>query len=195
MFLFSHCNKMMQIGLIHCRRFSVCFPCSLIWFVCIFFFLTFSFTSASSGSLTAWLDIYSSQTLIRPTWPPLVSHHYFPSLSAIFSMPALFQFFPHLLIFSAPLSLFVHHLSVFWKCSLFSFCLYSHCFTTPWAKQVFCSSHSVSLETLFENSDVSFKHVLWGLLNVLPHRANGSLLTHFLCFTIVTCFMNLATCK
>lgn len=119
---------MMQMGLIHCRRFSICFPCSLIWFVCVFFFLlTFSFTSASSGSLTAWLDIYSSQTLIRPTWPPLVSHHYFPSLSAIFSMPALFQFFPHLLIFSAPLSLFVHHLSVFWKCSLFSFSFFFVC--------------------------------------------------------------------
>lgn len=38
MFLFSHCDKMMQIGLIHCRRFSICFPCSLIWFVCVFFF-------------------------------------------------------------------------------------------------------------------------------------------------------------
>lgn len=34
---------MMQMGLIHCRRFSICFPCSLIWFVCVFFFSHFLF--------------------------------------------------------------------------------------------------------------------------------------------------------
>lgn len=118
---------------------------SFIWWGWLggIFILTFPVATASSGPLTAWLDIYSSQTLIRPTWPPLVPHHYFPSLSAIFSAPALIRFFPHLLIFSTPLSLFfVPHLSVFWKCCLFfssllSLC--SHCFTVPRAKQVSCS--------------------------------------------------------
>lgn len=34
--------------------------------------------------------------------------------------------------------------------------------------QVFCSSHSVGLETLLENSNVSFKHVLGGILQLSP---------------------------
>lgn len=150
----------MRTGLIHVDGLRYDF--NIFPFFCFrIFILTFPVTSASSGSLTAWLDIYSSQTLIRPTWPPLVPHHYFPSLSAIFSTPALIRFFPHLLIFSAPLSLFLCLISWYFESAvcILKKSLCSHCFTVPRAKQVSCSSRPVSLETMFENRDASFKHV------------------------------------
>lgn len=178
---------MMQVALIHWTQIQFVLHVPSLGLSACFFSLTYSFTSSSSssssGSLTAWLDIYSSQAFIRPTWPPLVSHHYFPSLSAIFSMPALFKFFPHLLIFSAPLSLFFYLTSWYFEIVfLLFFGLYNHCFTMPWAKLVLCSFHSLSLETLFENTDTRFNHVLWRLLNVFT-----ALMAHSL---LISCFMN-----
>lgn len=63
-------------------------------------------TSSSWATSTVWPDISASPTLIRPTWPLLVLHHYFPYLFGfvIFSSLALFRLFLHLLIFSWELS-------------------------------------------------------------------------------------------
>lgn len=64
--------------------------------------------------------------------------------------------------------------------SLLSLHVHSHSFTVPRATQVFCSSHSVSPERLFENKQVGFKRVLWGVfffLFFLPHHLSQTLLT------------------
>lgn len=53
-----------------------------LWYIikiCHKCFLTFCFTCTSQGFLAARVDIYTSQTVSGPTWPPLVLHHYFPS--------------------------------------------------------------------------------------------------------------------
>lgn len=95
----------------------------------------------------------------------------FPFLLFSACLPSSYSSLTYL--FSLLRSHFLYLSSWYFESAVCFFCVcfvhvHSHCFTMPRAMQVFCSSRSVSLETLFENSDVSFRHVLRGILHVFP---------------------------
>lgn len=162
---------MMQVALIHNRQFQICPSCSLIWFVCIINALSVSrFSPLPPPPRVLLLLDLTFIPLKRLSGPP--DHPLFciiiflPFLLFSACLPSSYSSLTYL--FSPLCSHFLYRILKV-QCFFFSVCfvhVHSHCFTMPRAMQVFCSSHSVSLETLFENSDVSFKHILGGILCV-----------------------------